>query len=99
MTLQPSGTYVIQNAGNNSYLGCGATISVLGDALVGVNTTPGFQWELQSVGGFAWSWVLPQFKLYGFLTLILFSLHLPKTTFSVGFADYEVEDGDEVSFL
>ena len=55
MTLQPSGTYVIQNAGNDKYLGCSATISVVEDGLVGVSTTP--EWELQSVGGFAWSWV------------------------------------------
>ncbi|KAK2465644.1 hypothetical protein APHAL10511_002188 [Amanita phalloides] len=79
VTRQESGDYTIQNAGNNSYLGCTVATPTVGDSLVGLENI--YIWKFQSIGGFAWS------------------IRLPSGGLSVGSADNDIEDEDEMSLV
>ncbi|KAK2462991.1 hypothetical protein APHAL10511_004978 [Amanita phalloides] len=57
VTPQQSGQYIIQNAGNNSYLGYGSSTPVVGDSVVQSRTA--HLWDVRNIGGLAWSIRVP----------------------------------------
>jgi hypothetical protein len=59
VTRQSNGAYTVLNAGTNTFLGCNLAISIPGSNLTGLPLQNPFPWDLQSVGGFAWSLRVP----------------------------------------